>query len=489
MRRSLQRGLVVGPCALVAALACTSAPSDHAGGSTSAGGNLGSGAASTSGGGSGASGVAGGSAVGGSSSPGGTCAAPSTPCAGQCTDVSSDPANCGACGTVCSASQVCSQGVCGSSCAAGLTKCGAACVDITGSQANCGSCGHACPSDQTCWQSECICPMGQDACGDGGACIDVQQNPSHCGKCNEVCAEGATCSAGQCACPGLEIACDGACVDASSDESNCGECGETCGPGTSCLSGACLDPSTLSCSGSQQGYSCTKGASVVLGPYWVNNNWWGADGASGQTCIWGNCATGDLAGWGQSFDWTGGSAGQVKTFSSIVFGWHWGWRTGGGGQRLVTALPLQLTTDKAVNCGWSFDVTQSGTITINVAYDLFVHALSNPGSTDDPTDEIMIWLYRASGAAPLGTKQDGTLSAGGGTYDLYSGDNGYWNVHSYVRQANATTAVLDMMAFMDDLASRNLVASSKYLSSIQAGAEIFSGEGQVQTNGFYCRVQ
>ena len=62
-------------------------------------------------------------------------------------------------------------------------------------------------------------------------------------------------------------------------------------------------------------------------------------------------------------------------------------------------------------------------------------------------------------------------------------------MHSYVRQTNATTAVMNLMDFMHDLASRNLVASSKYLSSVQAGSEIFSGQGQVQTNGFYCRVQ
>jgi hypothetical protein len=304
-----------------------------------------------------------------------------------------------------------------------------------------------------------------------------------------ACAQGASCSGGKCACPGVQIACSGSCVDPTSDEANCGACGKTCGSGTSCLSGACLDPSTLSCSGAQQGYSCTKDANVVLGPYWVNNNWWGASGASGQTCIWGNCSTGDLAGWGQSFNWSGGTAGQVKTYASLVYGWQWGWRTGAGGQRLVTTLPMQLSASKAVICGWSFDVTSANTITINVAYDLFAHTVSNAGTNDDPTDEIMIWLYRANGAAPLGTKQSGSLNVGGGTYDLYSGTNDRWKVHSYVRQTNATTAVMNLMDFMHDLASRNLVASSKYLSSVQAGSEIFSGQGQVQTNGFYCRVQ
>jgi hypothetical protein len=331
--------------------------------------------------------------------------------------------------------------------------------------------------------------MGQAACGDGGACVDVQKNAAHCGTCGNACVKGASCAGGKCACPGEQLACSGGCVDASSDESNCGACGKTCGAGTSCLSGTCLDPTSLSCSGAQQGYSCSKDASVVLGPYWVNNNWWGASGASGQTCVWGNCANGDLAGWGQSFDWSGGSPDQVKTYASLVYGWQWGWKTGAGGQRLVSALPLQLSTSKAVSCGWSFDVTPSGTITIDVAYDLFVHSVANAGTNDDPTDEVMIWLYRSNGAAPLGTKQSGSFSASGGTFDLYSGTNDRWKVHSYVRQTNATTAVLNMMDFMKDLAARNLVASSKYLSSVQAGSEVFSGQGQLQTHGFYCRVQ
>jgi xyloglucan-specific endo-beta-1,4-glucanase len=409
-------------------------------------------------------------------------------CEGTCVEAQSDPANCGACGNACPGTQVCSKGACSAGCAASLTRCGAACIDITGSQANCGTCGNACPADQTCWQSACICPTGEGPCGANDACVDVLANAASCGACGVVCASGAACANGACVCPGAQIACSGACVDAASDEANCGACGVTCGGGTSCLSGACLDPSTLSCTGAQQGYSCAKDANVTLGPYWVNNNWWGADTGSGQTCIWGSCSTGDLAGWGQSFDWSG-AAGAVKSYASLVFGWHWGWKTGSNGQRLVTALPLQLSTTKAVSCGWSFEVTQTSTSTMNVAYDLFAHTLANAGTNDDPTDEIMIWLYRGNGAGPLGTKQNGTFSAGGGTYDLYTGDNTRWKVHSYVRQANATTAVLDLMEFMRDLASRGLVVSSKYLSSVQAGSEIFSGEGQVQTNGFYCRVQ
>ena len=43
--------------------------------------------------------------------------------------------------------------------------------------------------------------------------------------------------------------------------------------------------------------------------------------------------------------------------------------------------------------------------------------------------------------------------------------------------------------FFHDLASRGLVANTKYLSTMQAGTEAFIGSGTLQTNGFYCRVQ
>jgi hypothetical protein len=45
---------------------------------------------------------------------GGTCAckAPFTKCSGACTDVQSDPNNCGQCGTACPAGQSCTAGAC-----------------------------------------------------------------------------------------------------------------------------------------------------------------------------------------------------------------------------------------------------------------------------------------------------------------------------------------------------------------------------------------
>ena len=61
-------------------------------------------------------------------------------CNGSC--VSFDANHCGDCTTVCSANQVCSNGVCASSCSTVATLCGSACVVTNGNDAlNCG--GHA----------------------------------------------------------------------------------------------------------------------------------------------------------------------------------------------------------------------------------------------------------------------------------------------------------------------------------------------------------
>ncbi len=59
-----------------------------------------------------------------------------------------DPANCGACGHVCTAPDgsipTCAGGTCGSQCGAGKTICSGVCVDLQTSSQNCGSCGRDC---------------------------------------------------------------------------------------------------------------------------------------------------------------------------------------------------------------------------------------------------------------------------------------------------------------------------------------------------------
>lgn len=149
-------------------------------------------------------------------------------------------------------------------------------------------------------------------------------------------------------------------------------------------------------------------------------------------------------------------------------------------------LPTQLSADRPVRSSWNFNVTQNNTNTLNVAYDLWLHDIPNPDWQNQPTDEVMVWLYRAGGAGPLGTKV-ANLNIGGANWDLYQGDIG-WKVHSFVRTSNTTAANLNLTDFTNALVNRGSMARSKYLSSVQAGTEVFQGRGQLDTNSYSVTV-
>ncbi|WP_146179904.1 cellulose binding domain-containing protein [Micromonospora sp. RP3T] len=214
---------------------------------------------------------------------------------------------------------------------------------------------------------------------------------------------------------------------------------------------------------------------IDIGKYWIPNNQWGGSSGSGSQCIWTSGGSGDRISWGTSYSWSG-QAGTVKSFAAAILGWHWGWRRSG------TGLPVQLSANRNVNTSWSFNVTQNGTVNQNVAYDMWLHPMANPGSADQPTDELMIWLYR-SNASPAGSRQ-GTVTIAGTTWEVWRGYVGTWNVYSYVRAANTTNATLNIRDFTNDLVQRGWVSNSKYLTSVQAGPEIFTGNGQVTTNSY-----
>src|SRR3954468_1655841 len=84
------------------------------------------------------------------------CASGAVCCNGACTNLSSDPHNCGACGHVCAATTPgCNQGVC-YACAQGTAFCGGTCIPIMFDNLNCGACGVQCGSTQTCAAGVCV---------------------------------------------------------------------------------------------------------------------------------------------------------------------------------------------------------------------------------------------------------------------------------------------------------------------------------------------
>jgi hypothetical protein len=95
---------------------------------------------------------------------------------------------------------------------------------------------------------------------------------------------------------------------------------------------------------------------------------------------------------------------------------------------------------------------------------------------------MMVWLFHAGGAGPVGTRQ-ATVSINGTSWDLYRGNIG-WNVFSFVRTSNTTSSNLNLKDFSDNLISRGWLNNSKYLTSVQAGAEVFIGKGRLDNNAY-----
>jgi uncharacterized repeat protein (TIGR01451 family) len=192
-------------------------------------------------------------------------------------DLSTDPANCGACGVKCSVANglpACVGGACVIAvCSPGYSNCdgqyGDGCevadASFASDPSNCGGCGQVCaPAHATGACSNAVCGIGSCAPGfadcDGKAADGCEydaskfaSDPSNCGGCGKACAAGFVCTAGACvqnACPPGFSDCNGlpgdGCEYANSgfanDLQNCGGCGLVCAPAQAsgvCQAGAC----------------------------------------------------------------------------------------------------------------------------------------------------------------------------------------------------------------------------------------------------------
>jgi len=244
-----------------------------------------------------------------------------------------------------------------------------------------------------------------------------------------------------------------------------------------CPSPACTNPT-------EQNRVCEDADTIALGKYQVLNNLWGAAGTAstdGQ-CSYSLCNTSSAIAWGTDYTWTSGDAISVKSYAAVILGWHW------STINAASQLPVQLSAGRDVNCTWSFRVASDSNASQNVAYDLWLYTSSTVGIRTQPTDEIMVWLYRINKDDPIGTYQI-TVTLDGIEWDLYRGQNGTTNVFSFLSRDNRNCATLNLMDFLDDLVARTWVQNTKYLISVEAGTELVRGTGSVDTDYYSCSVQ
>jgi Glycosyl hydrolase family 12 len=234
-----------------------------------------------------------------------TCASGQKACSQGCTNVQTDPQNCGACGTACGTGQTCSAGVC--ACGTGLLSCGGSCV--SSNNANCGTCGATCSSTQVCSNNACSssCATGTTACS-GGTCANTMTDPLNCGTCGTVCSGGSTCNAGACTCAvTTQKLCGGTCLDTTSNMSNCGSCGHACTTGQTCTNSVCTTVSTTGTAGttgSGTAGNTGSGTAGSTGSGTAGSTGSGTAGTTGSTGTGGSSTiTGDPPGYYKTADW------------------------------------------------------------------------------------------------------------------------------------------------------------------------------------------
>jgi hypothetical protein len=367
------------------------------------------------------------------------CPTGQTPCSGEagttCADLTSDPANCHACGSACPVGNntpSCSGGVCGlGTCNTNFEDCDQdasnGCESNQNTDTNnCGSCGHGCTGGELCAQGKCSigCSTGQTACyrtGDGGLtetpttfggyCTTLTSDTQNCGACGNVCPSindstqcNGTCGVLQCT-PGFADcdtdASNGCEINTTNDPKNCGGCNVGCA--ASCVnhvSGVSCSGSTCAITGCMPGFSdfngaCGDGCECATNP--------------ATTCATasfisltgpgtpGTTASGTLAAGGDAWyqvNFTGNTAPNYHPFVSL---------TTNPGSEFVFDVLSSCSGGTPVGC---MDSPGAGLSTWEIAYATFPAGqgpFSSPNGQPGQfigTTSALIHLYRASGAPP-----------------------------------------------------------------------------------------
>jgi xyloglucan-specific endo-beta-1,4-glucanase len=186
--------------------------------------------------------------------------------------------------------------------------------------------------------------------------------------------------------------------------------------------------------------------------------------------------------WGARWNFQTDTAHQwaVKAFPSIVVGWQWG--------DYSPDSPLGVRVGTPVETRWS--VTSTGRGRYDVAYDLWLHGIPRPGGNDNPTDEIMIWLdsYNIS---PTGKKMTSTpVTISGYPWNVYYGPQatGSWDYIAFDSPTKLRSVSLNLKDFTDYCVAQGWMSGREYLTSVEAGVEVWYGQDQLDTTEYSVTV-
>lgn len=173
--------------------------------------------------------------------------------------------------------------------------------------------------------------------------------------------------------------------------------------------------------------------------------------------------------------------GPPAGYPAIYSGCHYGNCTQN------SSMPRQINTIQAIPSTWSVQVPANGAW--NVAYDLWLNQTSTTNGQNNGA-EVMVWL-NSQGVNPAGTKV-ATVKIECTTWDVWytqlSGSGVSWNYVAYKRVTPITNATLNLKSFLNDAQRRGYVRSNWWLTSVQAGFELWQWGVGIMTKFFKVAV-
>lgn len=220
---------------------------------------------------------------------------------------------------------------------------------------------------------------------------------------------------------------------------------------------------------SGNGSTCDDFGQIAAGSYFAQNNVWNQ--AAGTQCISlsGNTLTVTQAQHNLATN------GAPASYPSFVRGCHYG--------RCSDALfPRQVSNIRTMPS--SFSITRpSGNW--NASYDIWLDPTPRRDGSNTGL-EIMIWVDYNT-AQPIG-RRTGSATIAGVNWEVwqsYGLDNGYSRVLSYRRSPGSGGLTnFDAMAFIKHAVDLKEAQTSWYITSVQAGFEIWSGGVGARVNSF-----
>jgi hypothetical protein len=259
-----------------------------------------------------------------------------------------------------------------------------------------------------------------------------------------------------------------------------------CGGGGSSDSTSNITPILAASSAAEVNLSCSNWRFISSGDTAVENNIWGyrrATFTDWHQCIGiGTTPTGDtVARW--TWDWKNEPASGIKAYPEIIYGKK------PAKPSTNTKLPIKVQDIQEMTL--DLDYVTAGTGEYQMLIDLWITSTANADTWDTPpvTREIMINIEKSNYCHPIPLCELYTI--GGRPWGVHIGNYpNTWQRISFSTPVPLTgNNLFDLKAFLDYLKSIGELRDDEYVSSIEFGTEVYSGQGETRVNKFRVNVK